>query len=62
MKDYIKELNKAQVAGIIIATIAIVFALVNEINTLDTIAGVVTAIGVSLLILGKSSLKKKKTD
>ncbi len=55
MKDYIKELNKAQVAGIIIATIAIVFALVNEINTLDTIAGVVTAIGVSLLILGKSS-------
>ena len=59
MKNYIKELNKAQVAGIIIATIAIVFALINEIDALDTIAGVVTAIGVSLLILGKSGFKKQ---
>ena len=59
MTNYIKELNKVQVAGIIIATIAIVFALINEIDTLDTISGVVTAIGVSLLILGKSSFKKQ---
>jgi hypothetical protein len=59
MKNYIKELNKAQIAGIIIAVIASVYALINENDTLDTIAGVVTAIGVSLLILGKSSFKKQ---
>ena len=59
MKNYIKELNKAQIAGVIIALIASVYALINENDTLDTIAGVVTAIGVSLLILGKSSFKKQ---
>ena len=59
MKNYIKELNKAQIAGVIIALIVSVYALINENDTLDTIAGVVTAIGVSLLILGKSSFKKQ---
>jgi len=59
MITFIKELNKAQIAGIIIATIAIVFSLINENGTLDTIAGVVTAIGVSLLILGKSIIKEQ---
>lgn len=58
MITFIKELNKTQIAGIIIAIIASVYALINENDTLDTIAGVITAIGVSLLILGKSHLKK----
>ena len=59
MKNFIKELNKAQISGIIIAVIASVYALINENDTLDTIAGVITAIGVSLLILGKSIIKKQ---
>lgn len=59
LKNFIKEFNKAQIAGIIITIITSVFALINENNTLDTIAGVVTAIGVSLLILGKGSFKKQ---
>ena len=59
MKNYIKELNKAQFAGVVIAVIASVYALINENDTLDTIAGVVTAIGVSLLILGKTHFKKR---
>ncbi len=59
MKTFIKELNKAQIAGIIITVFASVFALINENDTFDTIAGVITAIGVSLLILGKSSFKKQ---
>ncbi len=59
MKNFIKELNKAQIAGIIIAVIASVYALINENDTLDTIAGVVTAIGVSLLIMGKTKFKKQ---
>ena len=58
MINFIKELNKAQIAGIIIAIIASVYALINENDTLDTIAGVITAIGVSLLILGNTKLKK----
>ena len=58
MITIIKELNKAQILGIIIAIISSVYALINENNTLDTIAGVITAIGVSLLIFGKSQLKK----
>ena len=58
MITFIKELNKAQIVGIIIAIIASVYALINENDTLDTIAGVIAAIGVSLLILGKSQLKK----
>ena len=58
MITFIKELNKTQIAGIIIAIIASVYALINENDTLDTIAGGITAIGVSLLILGKSHLKK----
>lgn len=61
MITFIKELNKAQIAGIIIAIIASIYALINENDTLDTIAGVITAVGVSLLILGKS-LIKKQTD
>ena len=52
-------MNKAQIAGIIIAVIASVYALINENDTLDTIAGVVTAIGVSLLIMGKTKFKKQ---
>ncbi len=59
MRKFIKELKKAQVVGIIIAVIASVFALINENDTYGTIAGVITAIGVSLLILGKSSFKKQ---
>ena len=59
MKTFIKELNKAQIGGIIITVFASVFALINENDTFDTIAGVITAIGVSLLILGKSSFKKQ---
>lgn len=59
MITFIKELNKAQIAGIIITIIASIYALINENDTLDTIAGVITAIGVSLLILGKSSFKKQ---
>ena len=58
MINFIKELNKAQIAGIIIAGIASVYALINENDKLDTIAGVVTAMGVSLLLLGKSIIKK----
>jgi len=58
MITIIKELNKAQILGIIIAIISSVYALINENDTLDTIAGVITAIGVSLLIFGKSQLKK----
>ena len=58
MINFIKELNKAQIAGIIIAVIASVYALINENENLDTIAGVITAIGVSLLILGKTKFKK----
>ncbi len=59
MITFIKELNKAQIAGIIIAVLASVYALINENDTLDTVAGVITAIGVSLLILGKSIIKKQ---
>jgi len=59
MKNFIKELNKVQITGILIAVIASVYALINENDTLDTIAGVVTAIGVSLLIMGKAKLKKQ---
>ena len=59
MKTFIKELNKAQIAGIIIAVLASVYTLINENDTLDTVAGVITAIGVSLLILGKSIIKKQ---
>mgnify|MGYP000949055186 CR=1 FL=1 len=59
MITFLKELNKAQIAGIIIAIIASIFALINENDTLGTIAGVITAIGVSLLILGKSIIKKQ---
>lgn len=59
MITFIKELNKAQIAGIIIAAIASLFALINENDTYGTIAGVITAIGVSLLIFGKSSFKKQ---
>lgn len=58
MINFIKELNKAQITGIIIAVIASVYALFNENDTLDTIAGVIAAIGVSLLILGKTKFKK----
>jgi FtsH-binding integral membrane protein len=58
MITFMKELNKAQIAGLIIAIIASIYALINENDTLDTIAGVITAIGVSLLILGKSIIKK----
>jgi len=58
MITFIKELKKVQIAGIIIAVLASVYALINENDTLDTVAGVITAIGVSLLILGKSRLKK----
>jgi ABC-type dipeptide/oligopeptide/nickel transport system permease component len=58
MINLIKELNKAQIAGIIIAVFAGVYALFNENDTLDTIAGVISAIGVSLLILGKTKFKK----
>jgi len=58
MITFIKELNKAQIAGIIIAIIASVYALINENDTLDTIAGVIAAIGVLLLILGKTKFKK----
>ena len=58
MITFIKELNKAQIAGIIIAVFASLYALINENDTLDTVAGVITAIGVSLLILGKSIIKK----
>ena len=58
MITFMKELNKAQIAGIIIAIITSIYALINENDTLDTIAGVITAIGVSLLILGKSIIKK----
>ncbi|SFS81238.1 hypothetical protein [Lutibacter maritimus] len=58
MINFIKELNKAQIAGIIIAVIASVYALINENENLDTIAGVITAIGISLLILGKTKFKK----
>jgi hypothetical protein len=59
MKNFIKELNKAQIAGILITVIASIYALINENETLDTIAGVITAIGVSLLILGKTNFKKQ---
>jgi len=59
MKTFIKKLNKAQISGIIIAIIASIYALINENETSDTIAGVITAIGVSLLVLGKSSFKKQ---
>lgn len=59
MITLIKELNKVQIAGIIIAILASVYALINENDTLDTIAGVITAIGISLLILGKSIIKKQ---
>jgi len=59
MITFIKELNKAQIAGIIIAIIASTYALINENDTLNTIAGIITAIGVSLLILGKSIIKKQ---
>jgi len=59
MITFIKELNKIQITGIIITVLASVFAMINENDTLDTIAGVVTAIGVSLLILGKSTFKKQ---
>jgi len=58
MITFIKELNKFQITGIIIAVLASVYALINENDTFDTIAGVITAIGVSLLILGKSGFKK----
>ncbi|MDX1830486.1 MAG: hypothetical protein R3342_13180 [Lutibacter sp.] len=58
MITFIKELNKAQIAGIIIAIIASVYAMLNENENLDTVAGVITAIGVSLLILGKTKFKK----
>ena len=59
MKNFIKELNKAQIAGILITVIASIYALINENDTLDTIAGVITAIGVSLLILGKTNFNKQ---
>jgi protein involved in ribonucleotide reduction len=57
MITFIKELNKTQIAGIIIAIIASVYALINENENFDTISGVIAAIGISLLILGKSHLK-----
>ena len=59
MLTFIKELNKYQIIGIIITALASIFALINENDTFDTIAGAITAIGVSLLILGKSSFKKQ---
>ncbi|WP_457618470.1 hypothetical protein [Lutibacter sp.] len=59
MKNFIKELNKVQITGILITVIASIYALINENDTLDTIAGVITAIGVSLLILGKTNFKKQ---
>ena len=60
MKTFLKAINKAQITGIIIAVFASVFALINKNDTLDTIAGAITAIGVSLLILGKN--KNNETD
>ncbi|MFK5983112.1 MAG: hypothetical protein QM499_09370 [Flavobacteriaceae bacterium] len=59
MKNFIKELNKAQIAGIFIALIASIYALINKNDNLDTIAGVITAIGISLFILGKTKFNKK---
>tara|TARA_B100000780_G_C21114497_1_gene450753 strand:- start:67 stop:240 length:174 start_codon:yes stop_codon:yes gene_type:complete len=55
-----KRLNKIQIIGIILAIIFSVSAIFVENENIDTILGAMTAIGVSMIILGKMKINTNK--
>ncbi|SDY13088.1 hypothetical protein SAMN05444411_1334 [Lutibacter oricola] len=55
-----KRLNLIQIIGIILTIIFSVSAIFVENDNIDTILGAMTAIGVSMIILGKMKINTNK--